>query len=208
MHKPDISALRSALRAYLNAWSERDQGVWEAVIEPMAVMWYPPPGVGDGDAADHSLCIALQGYLEDLREFDRATLDAGWVCVRRLHAGRSWPTINAIRTACQAERSNNNPTPAKKPDNFSRHDYEADRCMRHPFGQKAIAEGWGWELFCFVRDNGEWPKGARVDRMKEARLRAEIALCDLPQESPFHGPLSRLFVAIQSRETWIKEKYG
>lgn len=89
-----------------------------------------------------------------------------------------------------------------------RHDWAADQCLRSNFGKIAVHEGWGWDLFCFVRDNGEWPKGGQIERLKGARLMGELALSKLPAESPFKAAMNGLYVALQSREEWIREKYG
>jgi hypothetical protein len=210
--KPHPEALMTLLRKSWQGDPAALDRVWSGCLREMVILYYPP-AEADNDAGLLDYCeTAIGGYLEDLAEFSSDVIREGWKAVRRKHAKSSWPLPSALRSACQEERAISAPSfPTEKPTagfgGSSRFDREADACMRHPFGQKAIREGWGWDLYCWVRDRGDWPKGGEIDRLKGAPLRAAHAFGELPESNPFRATLEGLWKAIQGKNDWLRGKY-
>lgn len=201
--------MKLALSASRLGSAERFDALWATIIEPMIILWYPPAGADNPDDLDAWAAIAIQNYIQDLIEFDPPTLANGWTKIRRTHTGKAWPTIAAIRAACVDAQKSNAPatTPATRFTNQTRWDAMAADCLKHQFGQKSIKEGWGWDLFCYVRDRGFWPKGAEIDRLKDARNRAAIAIANVDTDNPMLPVLTGLWEGMAAKEEWVRRTY-
>lgn len=208
--KPDPKATKTLLRASWSGAAESFDRAWSVIIEEMLVLYFPPVEADSDEAMLEWSGVALKAYLADLSEFSTDVLQQAWQRVRRTHPRMSWPSIHVLRAACQEEAALAVPSRASKAveGKFNRFDADADACMRTDFGRRAISEGWGWDLFCHVRDTGEVPSDPRIlSRLKHAQARASQAMAGVSEANPMYATLLGLHHAIIRKNDWLAAKY-
>lgn len=209
--KPNLKAVKTLLHASWRGAAESFDRVWSEVIEQMLVLYFPPSDAENEADLTEQCGVALKAYVADLAEFSADTLAQGWAKARRINQGKGWPTIQVIRSACQEEAAlavSSAPLKPAKETGFKRFDQQAEAAMRTNLGQRAMREGWGWELFCHVRDGGDVPTEIRViNRLKAAPDRAANAMAGIPEAHKMHDVLRDLHHAMIRKNDWLCERF-
>lgn len=203
--------MKGLLRKSWRGAAESFDRVWSEVIEQMLVLYFPPSDAEDEGDLTEQCAVALKAYLADLAEFSADTLAQGWAKARRVNQGKGWPTIQVIRSACQDEAAlavSSAPAMPAKETAFKRFDSQAEAAMRMEIGQRAIREGWGWELFCHVRDKGEVPSdSSTLNRLRSAPDRAVAAMSGVSPSHPMHDTLQGLHHALIRKNDWLAGRF-
>lgn len=101
--KPNPNEVRELLRASWRGERQKLEMVWDECLAEMLVLFYPPFFAETEDELTEQAEIALKAYAEDLAQFDRGVLAAGWRQCRRAHKVQRWPSLSEIIGACSQD---------------------------------------------------------------------------------------------------------
>lgn len=134
----------------------------ELMLEPMRAVCRRPSGI-DETAALTIYASALAGYRRD-------TLRAGWEHIAAEVAGKFWPAVERLQSACRTvEAIASHHVEAQKPR------WSDGQILGSDIGQVALSEGWGRDLLAFARKHHRRPteeeaKGLRATSVHAAAL--------------------------------------
>lgn len=103
--KPSPGEVLSALQPSWRGSRESLVKAWDAVLEEMLTLFYPPFRAADDVEMLELSVKGVRAYAEDLADQPEHVLHRAWREVRRTHKIERWPTINAILEACNEGRA-------------------------------------------------------------------------------------------------------
>lgn len=172
--------------------------VLRLIVEPMRKRFIAPK------AADEE--ALLEDYVEDLAEFDEVTLKEAWTRVRRAAETRTWPSAGAFRKAALDVGRNPYITAGESEDNKP----VLREVLKSPWGQKALQQGWGWDLWRFVEANKREPTEREADEIQRGvakAIRRAAEMRENPGQYVAAERLMGLWRGMLKREERLKREY-
>ena len=111
--KPSPSEVLSALQPSWRGSRESLTKAWDACLEEMLTLFYPPFRAADDVEMLELSVKGIRAYAEDLAGFPEDRIRAAWRQVRREHKVERWPTINAILEAIGSDRAGVSISPSR-----------------------------------------------------------------------------------------------